>query len=289
MRGTASDMATRLVDALRETLGGWREDLPAAWLPVLGDVALGFDDCDPSLAIEAWEPIFPARRGWVFPGAPAGAHMLRAFDGIEPDAVRCVVLGQDPYPEPGFATGRAFEAGNVAAWRELDKMFSKSVRAYMQQICAARTGRPELATSFEAWPGLLREIEAGTIGLEPPGDVADRWVREGVLLLNSSLTLSRFQVAVDPHQSRGHLPVWRPLIQAVLRHFAASGRPIVYLGFGDAAADNLRLAGLETPPAPQATIQRAHPAFADALFSLGNPFIACNRHLADAGLRPIDW
>ncbi|MEX0406742.1 uracil-DNA glycosylase [Aquibium sp. LZ166] len=282
-------MATRLVDALQETLEGWQADLPAAWLPVLGEVELGFDDCDPSLAFEAWEPIFPARRGRVFPGAPARAHILRAFDDIVPDSVRCVVLGQDPYPEPGFATGRAFEAGNVATWRELDKMFSKSVRAYMQQICAARTGRPEVATSFHAWPGLVHEIEAGTVSLEAPGAVADRWVAEGVLLLNSSLTLSRFQVAVDPHQSRGHLPVWRPLIQAVLHHLAGSGRPIVYLGFGDAAADNLRLAGLATAPAPQVTIQRAHPAFADELFSLGNPFLACNRHLADAGLRPIDW
>ncbi len=282
-------MAARLVDALRETLEGWRSDLPAAWATVIGDVELGFDDCDPALELEAWEPIFPARRGRTFPGAPAGAHMLRAFDGIEPDAVRCVILGQDPYPEPGFSTGRAFEAGNVAAWRELDKMFSKSVRAFTQQICAARTGRLELAASFDAWPGLLREVEAGTVAIEAPGAIADRWVGEGVLLLNASLTLSRFQVAVDPHQSRGHLPVWRPLIQAVLRHLAASGRPIVYLGFGDAAADTLRLAGLETPPAPQATLQRPHPAFADAMFALENPFVACNRHLADLGLRPIAW
>ncbi|RST87729.1 uracil-DNA glycosylase [Aquibium carbonis] len=274
---------------MRETLEGWQDDLPAAWLPVLGDVELGFEDCDPALEFEAWEPIFPARRGRIFPGAPAGAHALRAFDVIEPDAVRCVLLGQDPYPEPGFATGRAFEAGNVAAWCELDKMFSRSVRAFTQQICAARTGRPELAASFEAWPTLLDEIEAGRIGIEAPGAIADRWVGEGVLLLNSSLTLSRFQVAVDPHQSRGHLPVWRPLIQAVLRHLAASGRPIVYLGFGDAAADNLRLAGLDTPIAPQATLQRPHPAFADALFSLENPFVACNRHLAAAGVKHIDW
>lgn len=282
-------MAARLVDAMREVLTGWQDDLPAAWIPALGHVEPGFDACDPSLDLEAWEPIFPSRRSRSFPGAPAGAHMLRAFDGIDPDEVRCVVLGQDPYPEPGFATGRAFEAGNVAAWRELDKMFSRSVRAYTQQICAARTGRPELARSFGDWQGLLGEIETGSVRIEPPGEIADRWVGEGVLLLNSSLTLSRFRVEVDPHQSRGHLPVWRPLIQAVLRHLAASGRPIVYLGFGDAAAENLRLAGLETPPEPQATFLRPHPAFADDLFALENPFVACNRHLAAVGRRPIGW
>lgn len=282
-------MSVRLVDALRETLEGWIDDLPEVWRTALGEVELGFADSDPNLEMEIWEPIFPPRRGRTFPGAPAGAHMMRAFDGIEPDHVRCVVLGQDPYPEPGFSTGRAFEAGNVAEWRELDKMFSRSVRTYMQQICAARTGRSELASSFAAWPALLAEVEAGSVALEPPGVIADRWESEGVLLLNSSLTLSRFDKAIDRHQSHGHLPVWRPLMQAILKHFAATARPIVYLGFGDVAAENLRLAGVDAPTAPQAAIVRPHPAAADELLSLENPFIACNRHLAEAGVAPIAW
>ncbi len=282
-------MSVRLLDALRETLQGWVDDLPEAWRPILSDVELGFSDSDPDLELEIWEPIFPPRRGRTFPGAPAGAHMLRAFDGIDPNNVRCIVMGQDPYPEPGFSTGRAFEAGNVAAWRELDKMFSKSVRAYMQQICAARTGRSELAASFDAWPALLREIETGSVALEAPDAIADHWESEGVLLLNSSLTLSRFDKAIDRHQSHGHLPVWRPLMQAVLRHFAASGKPIVYLGFGDVAAENLRLAGLDAPTSPQAAFVRPHPAAADELLSLENPFTACNRHLAASGVAPIAW
>ncbi|MBO6716737.1 MAG: uracil-DNA glycosylase [Rhizobiaceae bacterium] len=274
---------------MRETLEGWIDDLPAVWRTALGPVELGFADSDESLELEIWEPIFPPRRGRTFPGAPAGAHMLRAFDRIAPDDVRCVVLGQDPYPEPGFSTGRAFESGNVAEWRELDKMFSRSVRAYMQQICAARTDRPELASSFAAWPSLLAEIEAGSVELEPPSAIADRWEDEGVLLLNSSLTLSRFDRAIDRHQSHGHLPVWRPLMQAVLKHLAAARRPIVFLAFGDVAAENLRLAGVHEPAAPQAAILRPHPAAADELLSLENPFVACNRHLADAGVAPIAW
>ena len=63
----------RLKDALEETLAGWREDLDSAWRGVLGGVDLGFDAVDESLAVEAWEPIFPARRGREFrvrPPAP---------------------------------------------------------------------------------------------------------------------------------------------------------------------------------------------------------------------------
>ena len=208
-------MAMQLRAALRETLEGWQEDIHQPWRDVIADVALGFDDVDPALALEPWEPIFPARRGRAFPGAPAGAHMLRAFDALAPAAVRCVIVGQDPYPCPSFATGRAFEAGNVAQWRELDKMFSPSVRAVIQLILAARTGEADYARSFAQWPATLAAIERGAVDLEAPGALADRWVASGVLLLNASLTLSRFRREGDAHQVRGHLPLWRPLMLRV--------------------------------------------------------------------------
>ncbi|MGO4841313.1 uracil-DNA glycosylase, partial [Rhizobiaceae sp. 2RAB30] len=131
----------------------------------------------------------------------------------------------------------------------------------------ARTGDPAYARSFDDWPATLADIESGKIGLEAPAALADRWVSQGVLLLNSSLTLSRFKVEVDPHQSRGHLALWRPLIQKVLTHLAASGRAIVFIGFGDAAVANLRLAGVEEPEAPMAAVLRDHPARADAVLS----------------------
>ena len=211
----------QLRSALRETLEGWQEDIASPWRDVIADVALGFEQVDATLELEPWEPIFPARRGRTLPGAPAGAHMLRAFDGLAPEDVRCVILGQDPYPCPAFATGRAFEAGNVARWRELDKMFSPSVRAVIQLILAARTGRERTyARSFARWPALLTAIERGTVDLEAPGALADRWVASGVLLLNASLTLTRFRRDGDPHQIRGHLRLWRPLMVRVLGHLA---------------------------------------------------------------------
>lgn len=282
-------MTESLAGALRETLGGWQADLPVAWRALLDEVELGFDACDPDLMIEPWEPIFPARLGRTFPGAPKGAHIFRSFDGIEPDDVRCVILGQDPYPAPDFATGRAFEAGNVAEWRELDKMFSKSVRAYMQLICAARTGRADYARSFQDWPSLLADIEQGSIDLQPADQLASHWIGQGALLLNSSFTLSRFKVETDPHQSRGHLPVWRPLILKVLEAMAGSGRPMVFMAFGDVAMDCLKMAGLEISTGNCHTIQRPHPAEADAMLALENPFLACNRFFASVGAKPIAW
>ena len=281
----------QLRSALRETLEGWQEDIASPWRDVIADVALGFEQVDASLELEPWEPIFPARRGRTLPGAPVDAHMLRAFDGVAPEDVRCVILGQDPYPCPAFATGRAFEAGNVARWRELDKMFSPSVRTVIQLIVAARTGEADYAQSFAQWPDTLTAIERGVVDLEAPNTLADRWVASGVLLLNASLTLTRFRRDGDPHQAQGHLPLWRPLMFRVLGYLAQRGSPIVFIGFGDAAAETL---GAAIPDASDPTddprlILRPHPAAADEVLAQENPFTLCNRRLEAMGAAAVDW
>ena len=273
---------------MREVLRDWRADLDPSWRTVLGHVEPDFAAIDPALELEAWEPVFPVRRGKRLLGGPKGGHMLHAFDGIAPEHVRCVVLGQDPYPDPTFSTGRAFEAGNVAAWRELDKMFSVSVRSFLQQIVAARTGDPGYAQTTQGWRRVLAEIESGQLPFGSPATLADRWVGSGVLLLNSSFTITRFQVAGDPHQLRGHLPLWRPVVQAVLHHIAARDLPVAFIGFGDQAASALAGAGVRDSDSI-ACILREHPARGDAVLALENPFVLANRHLARHGTGPIDW
>jgi uracil-DNA glycosylase len=218
-------MAVSLKRALMEILTDWPLDRPPQWRGACGEVELG--NADPRL--EFREPVFPVRRAGNFTGMPVGAHMLRAFEGIPPHDVRCVIGGRNPYPAPDFATGRAFEAGNAGSWRELDKMFSKSVRAFIQQIVAARTGHSGYARNFANWPKTLAAVESGAVALEPASQLAQRWVDGGVLLLNASLTLSRLRVYVDPHQPRGHLALWALL---------------VVIGFGDLAAETLWQAGL---------------------------------------------
>ena len=95
--------------------------------------------------------------------------MFRAFDGIAPEDVRCVILGQDPYPCPAFATGRAFEAGNVARWRELDKMFSPSVRAVVQLDRGRSDRGAGLRSQLRAMAGRhWRPSKRGAVDLEAP-------------------------------------------------------------------------------------------------------------------------
>ncbi|MGH8789368.1 MAG: hypothetical protein ACREYA_30380 [Cupriavidus necator] len=283
-------MPQALRTALKETLQNWSNDLPDAWRAALGDVCLDFDGVDAGLELEAWEPIFPARKGRQLPGMPLGAHMLKAFESLPPHQVRCVVLGQDPYPSIDIATGRAFEVGNVAAWRELDKMFTKSIRAWVQMIAEARTGDAGYGGRFANWPHTLHAIESGALPFESPATLSDRWSQGGVLLLNTSFTLSRFQVGVDPHQARGHLVLWKPLIQAVLAHLLQRSEPLVFMGFGSAAAEALQSAGVAAGRQHNvACILREHPANADAVLGLPNPFALCNTYLAEMGGEPVDW
>lgn len=283
-------MPQTLRTALQETLTDWPADLPDAWRAALGDVQLDFNGVDAALTLEAWEPIFPARKGRRLPGMPAGAHMLKGFDSVAPSRVRCVVLGQDPYPSIDIATGRAFEVGNVAEWRELDKMFTKSIRAWVQMVAEARTGNARYGGAFANWPHTLQAIESGALPFETPETLSDRWCEQGVLLLNTSFTLSRFQVGIDPHQSHGHLVLWKPLIDAVLNHLLERDEPLVFMGFGASAAQALQSAGVvEGRRHNVACILREHPASADAVLALPNPFALCNAYLAEMGGAPLNW
>lgn len=287
-------MATRLRDALREALVDWQSDLNFDWQSVVGGVDLAFDAVDDTLELYPWEPIFPSRRHFVLPGEPDGAHMFRAFDDLSPDAVRCVVVGQDPYPNIAFCTGRAFESGEHRHWRELNNMRSPSMRCLVQSLYALRSGQANHAADTDGWPATLEAIAEQSNAFPGPAQLAKSWVDQGVLLLNSSLTLSRFSVDGDPHQTRGHLRLWRPLIARILGHFSSAHtrQSVVFLLFGVAAQEAAVASGVFDESTIQdhpAIVASLHPAEGNGYLKQSNPFELCNRKLAAMGAAPINW
>ena len=283
-------MTVPLREALRELLVEWRADLPGVWFQVLEGVEPAFNDVDEQLELHPWEPIFPSRRDFALPDESADAHIFRAFDDLSPDAVRCVVIGQDPYPGIGFATGRAFEAGGYRCWSGLENMWSHSMRSLIQSVYAFRSGDPDYAGSINRWSDVLQAIRAEDSGFPPPRRLAQEWVDQGVLLLNSSFTISRFSVAGDPHQLRGHLPLWRPILARLAQYFFE--RKAVFLLFGEVALNVIRASGvvkqdeIERHPA---IVAAPHPADGDDFLRHPNPFAACNEKLLAAGARPVSW
>ena len=182
---------------------------------------------------------------------PAPADRFRAFELTPLDRVRVVILGQDPYHGPGQAHGLSFSV-------------AQDVRV-----------PPSLANIF-------RELERD-IGCPPPvhGDLSC-WARQGVLLLNTALSVE----AEKPGSHRGQ--GWERFTDAAIGAVVARGRPVVFLLWGKHA---LEKAALIDGGGAQLVLTAPHPSPLSAYrgFLGCEHFSRANAHLAAHGLPPIDW
>jgi uracil-DNA glycosylase len=182
--------------------------------------------------------------------APAGDQVFAAL-AMPFDAVRVLVVGQDPYPTPGHAIGLAFAV-------------DRSVRPLP----------PSLANIHAEY--------AADLGLPAPshGDLT-AWVDQGVLLLNRCLTVRHG--APGSHRGRG----WEEVTDAIVAALVARDAPLVALLWGrdaQALAPTLRAGGAAVLTAPHPSPLSAHRGF------LGSrPFSAANAALVAAGATPVDW
>ncbi|MEK7410632.1 MAG: uracil-DNA glycosylase [Actinomycetota bacterium] len=166
------------------------------------------------------------------------------------DSTRVVILGQDPYHGPRQAHGLAF-----------------SVR---QGIAIP----PSLTNIF-------KELRSD-LGVEPPPHgCLESWARQGVLLLNSTLTV-RVGVA-GSHSGKG----WETFTDAIIRTLGQVKWPIIFVLWGNYAR---RKRPLITQP-HHSVIESAHPSplSAHSGFFGSHPFSTINTSLQVNGSTPIDW
>jgi uracil-DNA glycosylase len=285
-------MAT-LRQALEEFARGWAADLPDGWSALLAGHGPDAAAVRADLGFDAGEPIFPARRGTVLAGARADAHVFRAFDALPAGDVRCVLLGQDPYPDIARATGRSFEQGNLAAWPERPGAVAASLRLLLQFLAHARTGETEFLGP-SGWAALHRR--AGELDLGTPQSLFDRWQSRGVLCLNAGLTLTRYRQGGAPEQIFGHIPFWAPLVGATLRALASrSTGAVVFLLLGRSAQGLADAMGVRAAAEAAGTwktgvvvVGLSHPAAPGFLQGM-NPFCVVDRRLAEMNQAPIGW
>jgi len=95
-------------------------------------------------------------------------------------------LGQDPYPQTGVATGRAFEVGTLKSWNQPFKNIS--LKNILRALYKAYSGQ---IIKFSQ----LKEKFDNEFSVLPPGKLFEHWEKQGVLLLNTSFptttTISR--------------------------------------------------------------------------------------------------
>lgn len=281
---------------LRDALNGfsvdWRDDLSPKWRAVLAGVspnALGVLD---TLTFATTEPIYPTRRNIALAGARADAHVFRAFDGVDPSQVRCVLIGQDPYPALSRATGRSFEQGDLDAWVSKASSVASSLRVLLRMLVAARTG--DATVLKMTWSNFVKFT--ATIQLESPRDLFDHLQSQGVLCLNAGLTITRYKSGGAPEQTKGHLPFWKPVVGQVLRSVATrSTGHVVFLCLGQFAQKLLTSERVKLDATTAGTwgtraidLAMPHPV-APGFISGPNPFLAVNGKLTSMGAPAIDW
>ena len=181
---------------------------------------------------------------------PKGSEWFGALDLTPLDQVRIVILGQDPYHGAGQAHGLCF-----------------SVQPGVQPP-------PSLVNIF-------KELESD-LGIKPARHgFLEHWARQGVLLLNSVLTVEMGRAA--SHRDRG----WERFTDAIIRQVNERTEPVVFMLWGSYAqkkaafVDTSRHLVLKAPhPSPLS----AHSGFFGC-----RHFSQANAFLESRGLKPIDW
>ncbi|MBZ9647533.1 uracil-DNA glycosylase [Sphingobium sp. 3R8] len=181
---------------------------------------------------------------------PKGSEYFRALDLTPLDQVKAVILGQDPYHGEGQAHGLCFSV-------------QPGVRT-----------PPSLVNIY-------KEMEADLGIPRASHGFLEHWARQGVLLLNSVLTVEMGRAA--SHQGKG----WELFTDAVVRIVAQKEEPVVFLLWGAYAQ---RKAGF-VDQSRHLVIKSAHPSPLSAHngFLGSRPFSRANAFLEAKGRGAIDW
>lgn len=185
---------------------------------------------------------------------PRGSDWFRALDLTPLDRVRVVILGQDPYHGPGQAHGLCF-----------------SVQPGVRVPPSLRNIYKELHSDLNIPPA--------------PHGFLEHWARQGVLLLNSVLTVEQGRAAA--HQGKG----WERFTDAVVRLVNANETPVVFMLWGAYAQRKAGFVDSIERGGRHLVLKAAHPS----PLSAHNGFLGCrhfskaNAFLESHGLAPIDW
>ena len=111
---------------------------------------------------------------------PSMENVLR-FLTLDLSSMKALIIGQDPYPQLGVATGRAFEVGTLKSWH--DTFRNTSLRNIVRALYAV--DHPDNLLTFK---DIKKEMKAERFHLLSPSLLFEHWEKQGVLLLNTSLS-----------------------------------------------------------------------------------------------------
>ena len=180
---------------------------------------------------------------------PARENVYQAFDLTPLDNVKVVILGQDPYHGPNQAHGLAFSV-------QPDAKFPPSLR------------------------NIYKELESD-IGCKRTSPHLQDWAKEGVLLLNTVLT-------VEAHKAHSHKNIgWEIFTNEIIKSISRELEDVVFILWGKPAQEKIKLIDTES----HHIIKSVHPSPLSAHrgFFGSKPFSETNQFLKSKGKEPINW
>jgi len=181
---------------------------------------------------------------------PPAKLIFNAFDSCPFDKVEVVIIGQDPYHEPGQAHGLCFSVND-----EIDIP-------------------PSLVNIF-------KEIERSLGKPIPASGNLTRWAQQGVLLLNATLTVQNHRAG--SHQGKG----WETFTDAAIRTLAAERENLVFLLWGNYAQQ--KGAFIDSSKHLVLKSVHPSPLSAYRGFIGNNHFVQANNYLKEHGKKEIEW
>ncbi len=181
---------------------------------------------------------------------PPEEDLFSAFRLTPPDKVRVLILGQDPYHDDGQAHGLAFSVRPGVR-------FPPSLRNIFQEL------RDDLGIPI------------------PPHGSLESWAKQGVLLLNTVLTVRAHAAA--SHKNHG----WEEFTDAVIQAVSSRETPVIFVLWGAPAQKKKRLINTTR----HIVLESAHPSPLSAYrgFFGSRPFSRINEELRKHGFAEIDW
>lgn len=182
---------------------------------------------------------------------PKGSDIFAAFDNCPQDNLKVVIIGQDPYHGPGQANGLCFSVHEDVAHP------------------------PSLINIF-------KELAVDCDKIYPKSGDLSHWAKQGVLLLNATLTVRAHQAA--SHQGKG----WETFTDAVIQNISDKKENIVFLLWGGFAKNKIKL--IDTKKHHVLTSGHPSPLSANRGYWFGNKhFSKTNLYLNSKELQPINW
>lgn len=157
---------------------------------------------------------------------PSHDNILR-FLKCDLHSIKAAILGQDPYPEKGRATGRAFEVGDLHSWN--DKFRQVSLKNIVRLIHKDYNGIDNYK-DIKKFSEIQAEIKDGKFKILPPDEIFKSWEKQGVLLLNTYLS-------VEHGLTGSHIAIWMDFSIKLLNYISEENESINWLLWGKQAED----------------------------------------------------